>query len=688
MKPAFCGLLRLTAISALSLGITPLYAADADNKTTKPPTPYAKEGHSHEEAQESADGEEHHDEHHDHDAEIDTIVVQGTRSGRLVQDVPMQVEIINGEEVVEKALMRPGNISMLVNEIGGIRVQTTSPALGAANVRIQGLFGRYTQLMADGLPLYGGQSSSLGLLQIAPTDLSQVEVIKGSATALYGPAALGGVINLVSRRPGEEAENELLFNATSQNGQDLTAYLSRPLSDQLGVSLTAGAHRQSTQDFDGDGWIDMPGYERITARPRLNWRGTNGAELYTTVGYMTESRTGGTLDGRTVPDGNPFPQRQETKRIDGGLVADVPLTANLDGQVRASGMVQNHDHLFGDTIEEDRHQSYLLEASVSGTLERTNWVGGLVWQSEIFTSHTLPAFDYTYTVPGAFMQVDHDLSETVSFSVSGRLDDHSEYGTSFSPRVSMLYRPGNWTFRGSVANGFFAPIPFVEEIEAAGISRLEPLDGLEKETARTASLDIGYKTGPIEANATLFASDVKNITRLEAFSSGEGTGLDRVRLINTDGTTRLRGTELLLRYIWGDFKVTGSYVFVDSSEPANDGMRQQVPLTPKHTAAMVAMWERHGEFRLGLELYYSGKQQVENNPFRTISDDYLDIGLLGEITLGKVSLFVNAENLLNVRQTRVEPLILPQRRASGQWTADIWSRNDGFIINGGMRIRF
>jgi outer membrane receptor for ferrienterochelin and colicins len=82
--------------------------------------------------------------------------------------------------------MRPGSIAMLMNETGGVRVQVTSPALGAANIRIQGMSGRYTQLLADGLPLYGGQTSSLGLLQIPPTDLGQVEVIKGAASALYG----------------------------------------------------------------------------------------------------------------------------------------------------------------------------------------------------------------------------------------------------------------------------------------------------------------------------------------------------------------------------------------------------------------------------------------------------------------------------------------------------------------------
>ena len=97
--------------------------------------------------------------------------------------------------------MTPGSVAMLLGETTGLRVQTVAPSLGAANVRIQGLRGRYAQLLADGLPLYGAGGDSLSLLQVPPLDLGQVEVIKGAASALYGPAALGGVINLVSRRP-------------------------------------------------------------------------------------------------------------------------------------------------------------------------------------------------------------------------------------------------------------------------------------------------------------------------------------------------------------------------------------------------------------------------------------------------------------------------------------------------------
>lgn len=648
--------------------------------------------HAHDDASSPDHNQDHDQEHeqgHGHGDGLDEVVVQATRSGRLQQNDPVRVEVIKREEIEEKAIMRPGNISMLVNETGGIRVQVTSPALGAANIRVQGLYGRYTQLLADGLPLYGGQAASIGLLQIPPTDLGRVEVIKGSATSLYGASALGGVINLISRRPGDEPENEILFNATSRDGQDVTAYSARPLSDNFAVSLTAGAHRQSLVDFDDDGWIDMPAYERFTARPRLFWEGNNGAEIYATLGFMTEDRDGGTRDGFTVPDGTPFPRDQDTTRIDGGLITDIPVTTNLSGQVRASAMVQDHDHRFGPVQEHDRHESYLLEASIAGDYGRTDWVLGAVYQSEVYKSDTFPAFDYDYDVPGVFGQVDHDLTDRLALSLSARLDDHSEYGTQLSPRLSMLYRPGNWTIRGSVAEGFFAPTPFVEEIEAAGLSRLEPLSGIQEETAQTASLDIGWQGGGWETSATFFASNVDAVTELEPFASVAGGPNDRVRLINSDGRTEIRGTELLLRYLWRDFKVTASYLYLDSSEPNETGLgRQELALTPKHTGGMVAMWERHGEFRLGLEMYYTGEQRVEDSPYRTESDPYLDIGILGEITVGPASYFINAENLLNVRQTREEPLLRPSRAPSGQWTTDIWSRNDGFIVNGGVRLKF
>lgn len=617
------------------------------------------------------------------EAEGEAIIVQSTRSGRRMQDEPVRVEILNREEIEEKILMRPGNIATILSETGGLRVQVTSPALGAANIRVQGMDGRFTQLLADGLPLYGGQASSLGLLQIPPTDLGQVEVIKGAASALYGPSALGGVINLVSRRPRAEPQAELLLNATTRNGQDATAYAAASFSDDWGGSVTGGYHRQSRHDLDDDGWIDMPGFERWTVRPRLFWDSAGGASAFVTLGAMTERRAGGTLPGATVPDGQPFAQSQDTDRFDAGLVAEVPVAGVGSLHLRASGMRQDHLHRFGTVLEDDRHATLFAEASFSGEAGATTWVGGLAYQEDGFRSETFAPFDYTYRVPGLFAQAEHELSADLTLAGSARVDFHNEFGTQFSPRLSLLYRPGRWTVRASGGRGFYAPTPFVEEIEAAGLARLEPLGELEAETATTASLDVGYARGPVEANVTLFGSDMENSTRLEP------TAPDRVRLVNVAGTTRIRGSELLLRYRRDAFVVTGSYVFVDATEPDPGGAgRRTVPLTPKHTAGLVAMWEEHERGRLGLEVYYTGEQALEDDPFRTRGRPYFEIGLLGEVAVGNARLFLNAENILGTRQTKYAPLLRPVRAPDGRWTVDVWAPTEGFVVNGGVRLRF
>jgi len=614
--------------------------------------------------------------------EIEEIVVQATRSRRRIQDQPTRIEVLDQEEISEKIMMRPGNISMMLAETGGLRVQVTSPALGSSNIRVHGMRGRYTQLLADGLPLYGGQASSLGLLQVPPSDLGQVEVIKGSASALYGGQALGGVINLVSKRPSEETGGEVILNATTRGGQDFSTYASSPLRNGWSGSLLVTANHHSAKDLDDDGWVDMPEYERWSLRPRLFWDGLDGTNLYLTVGAMGEERQGGTLNGSVVPDGNPFPQNQDTDRLDGGFVLEHPINDQLSAQVRGSAVSQKHDHLFGDLLEEDRHQTILTEASLSGDLVSTSWVGGLAYQSDEYDSDTFPIHDYTYESPAAFAHFDQDFGERVTGALSVRWDDHSEYGGELSPRLALLFREGSWTIRGSWGKGFFAPTPFLEESEAAGLSRLEPLSNLKAESAETASIDVSYSAGNLETGLTFFGSNIDDAVRLDTLAS------DRVQMVNVEGVTRTRGIEALMRWRLDSLVVTGSYLYTDASEPEEGGVgRRTVPLTPHHSAGLVAIWEVEEKGRLGFEVYYTGTQSLEDNPYRLESDPYFEVGLLGEIIRGRYSFFLNLENLLNVRQTRDDLLVRPNRTPDGRWTVDAWAPLQGFVANAGIRVR-
>jgi outer membrane receptor for ferrienterochelin and colicins len=144
------------AVSGIGYGYGPAVA-----QSVEPEPPAIDDAHDdHDDHYHDHEGDSEHDhDDHDHDKTLDTVIVQATRSGRAVNDLPIRVEVIGQEEIEEKAIMRPGNISMLLAETGGVRVQTTSPALGAANIRFQGPYGRYTQLLSDGLPLYGGQAA-------------------------------------------------------------------------------------------------------------------------------------------------------------------------------------------------------------------------------------------------------------------------------------------------------------------------------------------------------------------------------------------------------------------------------------------------------------------------------------------------------------------------------------------------
>lgn len=611
------------------------------------------------------------------------IIVQATRSGHRLQDEPIRVEVLDREEVEEKIMMTPGNIAMLVGETPGLHVQVTSPALGASNVRVQGLKGRYTQILADGLPLYGGQTPSIGLLQIPPTDLGQVEIIKGAASALYGPSALGGVINLVSRRPTPTQQGEIMLNATSRGGQDLTAYASGPVAGDFGYSLTGGFSRQDRQDVDGDGWADVAGYRRWTVRPRLFWDGANGGKALLTFGAMTEEREGGTMPGRTAPDGAPFAQTLHSRRFDAGLNAQMPIPGIGTLTIRASGVTQSHRHGFGSEIEQDRHDTGLIETSLGGTSGATTWLAGAAYQVDGYRSHAFPLFNYTYRVPSLFGQVEQKVLPDLTLAGSARWDDHSQYGSHVSPRLSALFKPGRWTLRASLGRGFYAPTPFVEEIEANGLSRLQPLQGLRAETANTASIDLGYAHGPFDANLTLFGSNIDHALQLRDIAA------DRVALVNADGLTRTRGAELLLRYRWHAVSFTGSYVHTDASEPDPNGPgRRAVPLTPRDTAGLTAVWEKPGHARVGLEAYYTGRQHLEEDPYRTVGKPYVELGAMGELVVGKASLFINAENLLGFRQTRYSPLLLPQRAPDGSWTVDAWAPLTGATVNGGVRFHF
>jgi len=614
----------------------------------------------------------------------ENVVVNSTRTEQRIEDIPLRVEVVPNEEVQEKIAMAPGDVSMLLAETNGLRVQTTSPALGGASLRIQGLSGRYSQVMADGLPLYGAQSGSVGILQIPPMDLGQVEVIKGVASALYGMSAIGGVVNLVSRRP-TTAEREVLVNQTTHRGTDGALWFAQPLREHWSLSMLAGSHWQQRSDLDHDGWTDMPMFSRVQVRPRVSWDNGSGQSIFATFGALDEDRRGGTMPGSTTPDGRPHPENLMTRQFDAGLVGRFLIPGGRVVSVRASGVSQRHDHTFGHVLERERAGTSFGEISVTGTTGPNTWVTGGALQHETFGPLDVPRFEYAYTIPGLFGQDDLVLAKWLTVSGSARVDRHSAFGTFFSPRLSLLFRPAaQWTARVSGGRGHFAPSPFTEETDATGLSILAPLQGVRPEDATSISTDVTWRKAPFELTTTVFHSNIEGAQVFRKLSSSPYAA----QIVNAETPTRTTGAEFIARYHDDDLDIIATHMYLRSTEVGEEGIgRRDVPLNPRQTASFDILWESPIG-NLGFEVFYTGRQELEDDPYRPHGHPYTLYGLIFTRNVGRALLYVNTEDLADVRQTKYDPLVRPAPLRDGRWATDAWAPLEGRSLNTGLRFRF
>lgn len=200
--------------------------------------------------------------------EVGKVIINSTRTGREIDDVPTRIEAIDEEEVAEKSNMRPANVSMALNESTGIKVQQTSATSNTQSIRIQGLDGRYTQILKDGFPAFGGFSGSLSILDIPPLDLKQVEIIKGPSATFYGGGAIAGVVNFISKEPSDAPATSMIFNQTSALGTDFSIFNSQKF-ERFGYTFLGSANYQKEYDVDGDDFTELPNTSTFNLSPRL-----------------------------------------------------------------------------------------------------------------------------------------------------------------------------------------------------------------------------------------------------------------------------------------------------------------------------------------------------------------------------------------------------------------------------------
>ncbi len=367
------------------------------------------------------------------------------------------------------------------------------------------------------------------------------------------------------------------------------------------------------------------------------------------------------------------------------MPADVVLRAAATGEWRRE---RTDDPADGAVPFRDARSTTFAEATWLASRGPLQWLVGGAFRRDAYANLDIQALDLTDVTPALMAHGTWTASPWLALSASERLDASRRAGTIGSPRVSLLLHAAHaLEARLSAGTGFAAPTAFTDETQAIRLARLVPPAHLAAERIRGASLDLTGRRGPVELNGTLYASEIRRAVLLDEEPAG-APGM--VALENAPGPTRTRGAELFAVLSREPLAVTAYESRLEATEvdPAT-GLRRDVPLTARNAAGVDVAWDEDDTgTRVGLEAFHTGPQSLEHDPLRTRSEPYWTVGVLVSQRVGRALLYVNGDDLGDVRQTRWEPLLLPAPGPGGRVTTDAWAPLEGRTFNAGVRWSF
>ncbi|WP_036154679.1 MULTISPECIES: TonB-dependent receptor [Flavobacteriaceae] len=616
---------------------------------------------------------------------LDEVVLQSTRSTRTLKKIPTRIEFIGVEELGEKAIMNPTNISMVLRESTGIQMQQTSLSSGSTNIRIQGLDGRYTQLLRDGFPLYGGFSSGLSILQIPPLDLQQFEIIKGSSSTLYGGGAIAGLVNMVSKTPDEEPALDIMLTQTQALGSTANVFYSKR-NEKFGFSLYGSGHYQKAYDPEDDGFSNLPKTTSISFNPKLFYYPSEKTTLWFGLNGTYDDRIGG--DITKIESGengiHQYTEENNSKRLSSQLVYQTQLDSVSSLKFKNSISFFDRNLSVPSLNFDGQQTNTFTEITYNTASENTDWIIG----ANLYTSN----FDENDNAPlqrdqkdvtfGAFANNIFDISEKWILETGLRADYNADFGFFPLPRISLLYK-NDIGFSSRIGGGLGYKIPdiFTEEAEYINFENVLAIDKstLDAERSYGINFDVNYQARlsdeiGFSVNQLFYATAINKGLLLNSTDNGF------FQFENAPDEIFSKGAETNIKFTYKDFRWFLNYALIDTKLNYLPGNPQK-PLTAKHNAGSVLMYESE-KWRIGYETYYTGKQFLSNG---TETTDFVTMGLLLMRNFKRGSVFINFENFTDRRQSRFSPLVLPPHE--NPVFPEIYGPTDGFIFSVGLIIK-
>lgn len=622
---------------------------------------------------------------HDIKEEEEVIVIASSRTESGIENLPTKVEVLGVEEVNEEVGIKPGNIASLLGDVAGIQIQQMSAATGNVEMRVQGLPGKYTQILKDGMPLFGGYSGSFSIIQIPPLDLKQIEIVKGASSTLYGGGAIAGMVNLISKRPKEGVfEKTILLNQSTLKETNVNMYLSNR-KNKMGFTFFSGITYQQPVDVNEDGFSDLPDLNSFFFHPTVFFYPDKNNMIYVGYNGVFENRKGGDMQ---VIKKNRDGQHQyfvSNRSYRHTVDLDWENKINTSDRFILKGTTSWFDREISTNVfgMKATQLSYFTEASYLKKWKSSDLVAGINVTGENFRKKlpdSTQIEDYNNNTIGLFVQNDLRVSSSVIIQTGFRFDHHDQYGSFPLPRISMLYKiSSHFTTRLGGGLGYKIPTVFSSEIDERDYPNLLPLQNVKAERSVGTNWDINYhqkiKGWDLTANQTLFYNRINDplITATDGFG--------QISFYNAPDAITTKGFETYIQVLHDALEIYLGYIYT-SAKRLYDKNQPHLDLIARNKFATIIAYEFSHNFRAGIESAYTGKQYLDNGD-RT--PGYLFVAAMMRYDYKNLSFVLNCENLLDYRQTKKESIVIPP--LTNPTFKQLWAPIDGRVVNFSVRIK-
>lgn len=629
------------------------------------------------------------------DEELEEVVVVSTRMEKIAEEQPTRIEVVTEEEVEERSHDKPSDMSHIVREQTGVQVQRTSATGGTMTIRLQGLRGKYSQLLRDGFPLFGGFANSIVVMQIPPLNLKQVEILKGPSSVLYGGDAVAGVINLISKMPDEKPVYDLMVNGESARAVDAGAFCSQRWK-WFGFTLTGLYRYQREKDWDGDNFSETPLLQRYYISPQLFFDIGKHITLNAGANYSFENRTGGAipyLQGKDDPK-----YRYFEKNVSNHLATNFKWQYNLGNNGKLT--LKNAFNRFERELTSPGYRfgglqlGSLTEINYTVRIKKHEIVAGLDLRTDKFTEVRdtfSPPRDYNFITGGLFANYLYHLTGKTSLEGGFRIDYNNRYGVYPLPHLGIKHK-WNEVFltRVNAGMGYKLPTVFQDESEQLRFINVLPAgDSLRPDLSVGGTVDLlvklpNYNGLNVTINQLYFINHLFKplLPGTKKIANCTGPDCENLYYYNIKGYQQTRGIETSLHVNYRGLGASFSYTLTDNNL-RTDGVRSIAPLTSKHIVSLLVGYESKW-FSAGIDCYYYSPIKYSDG---SVGQRIWEFGINTQLSLRYVLIFANLENLFDIRQTNFGPIVFAAPTLNQPRFKEIYAPLEGRLLNAGIKLR-